>query len=277
MNTSRRLHSALWMLVAFFCATPPVAAADLQPATIAAFDRYVRLTELRQARELSGKAPFLWIDRLQASARADADKRLRAGEIVLSALETKENGKTVDIPDGLRHHWIGTVLLEGVPNGRVVALMQDYDRYQNIYAPNVRRSKLVARDNDHFSAQLQLFMKKVVSVVLNTDYEVEYVRINPNRIFVRSYATRIAEVEQTDAGEREKPVGHDNGFLWRFNNYCAVESRDGRTYAQCESVSLSRDIPFGFGWLVRPLVTEIPKESLEFTLNAMRAALTGPR
>ena len=117
-------------------------------------------------------------------------------------------------------------------------------------------------------------MKKVVSVVLNTRYDVRYVRISATRAQVRSTATRIAEVDDADSGdEREKPVGHDNGFLWRFNNYCALEERDGGTYVQCESVSLSRSIPTGFGWLVGPFVSSVPQQSLEFTLTAMRNAL----
>ena len=73
--------------------------------------------------------------------------------------------------------------------------------------------------------------------------------------------------------EHESPVGHDSGFLWRLNNYCALDERDGGTYVQCETVSLSRDIPIGLGWLIGPFVTSIPRESLEFTLGAMRAAV----
>jgi len=42
---------------------------------------------------------------------------------------------------------------------------------------------------------------------------------------------------------------------------------------QCESVSLSRDVPTGLGWLIGPFVTSIPRESLEFTLRTLRAEL----
>ena len=93
---------------------------------------------------------------------------------------------------------------------------------------------------------------------------------------VRSRSTRIAEVRNAGAAaEHEEPVGHDNGFLWRFNNYCALDHRDAGTYVQCESLSLSRDVPLGLGWLIGPFVTSIPRESLEFTLQAMRAAISG--
>jgi hypothetical protein len=40
-----------------------LAARELKPATLAAFDKYVKLTEARMADEIHGTSPFLWIDR----------------------------------------------------------------------------------------------------------------------------------------------------------------------------------------------------------------------
>jgi hypothetical protein len=45
-------------------------------------------------------------------------------------------------------------------------------------------------------------------------------------------------------------------------------------YVQLEAVSLTRDIPEGLGWLIRPFITSIPKESLMFTLSRTREALS---
>jgi hypothetical protein len=61
--------------------------------------------------------------------------------------------------------------------------------------------------------------------------------------------------------------------LWRLNTYWRVLQRDGGTYVQCESISLTRGIPFGFAWMIQPFVTSIPRESLEFTLNTTRTTL----
>ena len=44
-------------------------------------------------------------------------------------------------------------------------------------------------------------------------------------------------------------------------------------YIECESISLTRDIPTGLGWLIEPFVTGIPKESLEMTMGSTRTAL----
>jgi hypothetical protein len=42
---------------------------------------------------------------------------------------------------------------------------------------------------------------------------------------------------------------------------------------QIETVSLSRSIPDGLGWAIKPFVESVPRESLEFTLRATCNAL----
>ena len=153
-------------------------------------------------------------------------------------------------------------------------MMQNYDSYQDIYRPAVRRSKLLSRESDSFRVYLQLFQKKIISVVVNTEAEVVYTPISATRMQVRSVSTRISQVEGAGTpSEREDPPGRDDGFLWRFNNYCSVEERERGTLVQCETVSLSRDIPAGLGWLIGGFVASVPRDSLDFTLTALRSGL----
>ena len=42
---------------------------------------------------------------------------------------------------------------------------------------------------------------------------------------------------------------------------------------ECEAISLTRDVPTGLGWLVQPIIQDLPKQSLESTLRETRAAL----
>ncbi len=251
-------------------------AAELQKRTIEAFDRYVAATEARMAGERAGDSPFLWVDRQPELDRADADERLRTGGVVIEPLETRDaTGDEIDIPKGMVHHWVGTVRIPGVTLDETLALVRDYERYAEVYTPNVRRSALLDRDGARFRSSLQLYMKKVVSVVLNTEYDVEFQMLDDHRAWVPSYATRIVEVADPDTPEeREKPVGNDRGFLWRLNTYCSFEQRQSDTYMQCESVSLSRGVPFMLGALIKPFVTGIPRETLTFTLEAARRHLT---
>jgi hypothetical protein len=248
----------------------PATTAELQPRTIAAFGHYVQLSEAT----MNAGAPFLWIDRLPAPEQASRRSELRQGSLLIERVTTTDGGKEISIPDGLVHHWIGLVFVPGATVDSAVALLQDYDRHAEIYKPAVARSKLLARDGDTFRVYLRFFQKKVITVVVNSEHEARFSREGRDRARSRIYSTRIAEVENPDTpGEREKPVGQDGGYLWRLYTYWRFLERDGGTYVQCESITLTRGIPVGFGWLIRPFITSIPRESLEFTLTTTRRTL----
>lgn len=242
-------------------AAPAAAAADLQPRTVAAFDRYVRLTEARLDRD----APFLRIGP-------------RRNELVIEALATREEGRDIDIPDGMVHHWVGLAFVPGATIDQALALLQDYNSHAAIYRPTVARSRLIARNGDTFRFHLRFLMKKVITVVVTSEHEARFSRPARDSAEGRIRSTRIAEVENPDTPEeRELPVGRDGGYLWRLNTYWRLLERDGGVYLQCESISLTRGIPTGFGWLVGPFVTSIPRESLTFTLETTRNRLAQQR
>jgi hypothetical protein len=166
------------------------------------------------------------------------------------------------------------VFVPGATIDQALALLQDYDRHAEIYRPAVARSRLLSRDGDGFRVYLRFTMKKVITVVVNTENEARFTRLGPGSAQSRIYSTRIAEVDEADTPrEREKPVGRDGGYLWRLYTYWRFLERDGGTYVQCESISLTRGIPLGFGWLIGPFVTSIPRETLAFTLETTRATL----
>ena len=246
------------------------AGAELQNRTTQAFDRYVRLTEAR----LSGAGPFLWIDGLPDARRRPALEAVRRKELSIERLETKDNGREIDVPGGMIHHWVGTAFVPSATIDDALALLQNYNAHQRIYAPTVAASKLQSRDGDRFTFFLRFVMKKVITVVVNSEHEGIFRRTAPDRAEGWIHSTRIAEVENAgEPTEREKPIGNDGGYLWRLNTYWRLLARDGGVFIHCESVSLSRGIPVGFGWLVGPFVTSIPRESLTFTLETTRQQL----
>ena len=255
--------------------TVAAAAVELKPQTVRAFDRYVQLTEVRMRAEVEGESPFLWLDRLDPAERDEVIARLRSGEVVIERLETRDGVDEVDIPSGMVHHWIGTVLLPGVPLDRTIAMVQDYDRYSEIYAPDVQAAEVRAREGDRFQVYLRLYTRRVLTWVADTEHSVEFVAVGDTRIHVPSRSTRILEVEHPDTPrERTRPEGNDRGFAWRLNNYCSFEEREEGTLMQCESITLTRGIPFLLGVVVRPFVTGVPPEKLTRTLEAARRRLT---
>lgn len=252
-----------------------IMAVDLEPKTLDTFNRYVKLTQERIDKEVVRPGAFLCVDGVAEPERARIHASLQKGEIYMERLETRDaSGSTIEAPDGLIHHWIGAVFIPGASLRQVIALVQDYDHHQDIYQPEVVRSRLVHRDGNDFQIYYRLVKKKVITVTLNTNHEVRYFPIDARHCRSRSTATRIAEVANAGGpDEYEKPIGHDGGFLWRLNSDWRFEERDGGVYVECESVSLTRDIPTGFGWIVKPFVTSIPRESLLMTLTSTRSAV----
>lgn len=248
---------------------------DLNPRTLDAFNHYVQVTEARIDKEVSRPGAFLYLEGLPEPRRSQIRASLRRGDIYMDQLAARDDsGSTIEAPDGLIHHWIGAVFISGVSLHQVLNLVQDYDRHQDIYQPEVVRSRLIRHDGNDFQIFYRLREKKVITVTLNTNHDVRYFPIDATHCRSRSIATRIAEVADADGpGEYEKPVGHDGGFLWRMDSYWRFEEQDGGVYVEVESVSLTRDIPLGLGWMLRPFVTSIPRESLLMTLGSTRSAV----
>jgi hypothetical protein len=184
------------------------------------------------------------------------------------------SGHPIEAPGGLIHDWMGAVFIPGATLRQVLDLVQDYDHHQTIYQPEVVRSRLIEHHGDDYKIYYRLRKKKVITITLNTDHDVRYFPVDSTHCHSRSVSTRIAEVVDADQrDEHEKPIGHDGGFLWRMNSYWRFEEKDNGVYVEVESVSLTRDIPIGFGWLIKPFVTSIPRESLLMTLGSTRTAV----
>ena len=254
---------------------PQVLSAELKPATSEAFERYARATEARIDREISRPDFILYTEGLPAPRRDLVRAQLQRGEVFMDRLHIRDgSGKEMKAPDALIHHWIGAAFIPCVTLQQTLELVQDYNRHQDIYKPEVVRSKLVSRNGPDFKIFYRLRKKKVITVTLNTDHDVHYTLLSAQRATSRSYTTRIQEVADADTPrEKEKPLGNDGGFLWRLYSYWRFEEKDGGVYIECESISLTRDIPFVVSWIVKPFVTDIPKESLQATMGSTRRGL----
>lgn len=246
--------------------TEPVRAQ--QSTTTEAFNRYVTAAEARINDERNSS--FLRLDSLSSSERAYLSRQLRAGDIVIE----KQGNTPEQISNGLIHDWIGTIFVPNTTVGQVIAFVRDYSHTSNYYAPDVVQSRLISANGDDLRVFMRLRKHKVVTVVLDTEYDVQYGRLDADHQYSVSRSTHVSEI--ADPGtptEHALPLGQDHGFMWRLNSYWAFEQTDGGVFVQCEAISLTRDIPSGLGWMIGPFVNSIPRESLEFTLNATRAAM----
>jgi hypothetical protein len=246
---------------------------ELRERALQSFQNYVAEVEKRNNESLQ-HGSFLWIDELSEPARSEAYGKLKQGGVVARRLPGGD-GQGYEIPGALIHDWEGVVFIPSATLDQALALLQDYDHHASYYAPDVERSTIESREGNHFRVSMRFRRHKIVTVVLNTEQDITYFRDAATRAHSRSTATRIREV--ADPGtkqEYEKTPNEDNGFLWQMETWWRMEQRDGGVYVQNQAVTLTRSIPTGFGWLIEPFVTSIPKQTLEFTLGATRKAVT---
>lgn len=241
-----------------------VATTRLEPRTTQAFDQYVE----RRESEMKSRQSFLWCD-----GRQNCLATVKQSEVMVEPRDAKG---VHEVPDGLIHDWQGAVFVPGVKLDETIALLRNYDNHKNLFSPEVIDSKLLARQGDRSQVYLRLRKKKIITVILNTEYDTVFERVDATHGRSRSYSTRITEVANPETkAERELPPGKDHGFMWRLNSYWRFEERDGGVYVECEAISLSRGVPAFLSGLMAPILRQLPRESLEKTLLATRRALMG--
>jgi hypothetical protein len=248
---------------------PASLVAEPEPAAIAGFKAYIAQMESRLARQHSATNGFL------APAKdSQSETRLRSGELIVERV-TSSSG--VDLPGAMLHHWRGTAF---VPRGTAAdfeRFMKDFNAYPQQFSPQVLQATalpLPGSRDDHFQVTMRVLRHYVITVVLDTAYDVIFSRIDPQHGYSISRSTRISEIESPGTPkEHALSPTEDHGFLWRLNTYWTYEERDGGLYMQIETISLSRSIPRGLGWAVGPFVEKVPRESLEATLRSTCSGL----
>jgi hypothetical protein len=249
-------------------------AAELKQKTDDAFNKYVAVTEERMVAETKPDGMFLYPDHPGPNPSEElrnAYARLKGGEILVERQETKLDGKDVEVPDGMVHHWVGLMFIPGANLAQTLAVVQDYDHRAELYKPEVIAAHVISHQGDDYKIFMRLYQRRFTTVVFNTEYAIHWGRVDAKKLYSNSVSTRVAEVKDASQPDGpEVPVGHGNGFLWRLNTYWRFEEKDGGVYVQCEALSLTRDIPFGLAWLIKPLVTKIPKQSLDRALGRTR-------
>jgi len=207
-------------------------------------------------------------------APPDIRAKLRAGDLRIEPRASLDKGKEVKVPDGMIQDFAGMIFIPGATIAQVKTVFQDYLNYKEFYKPEVTESKQIGHSGDEYDVFLRLYKKHILTAVLNSNYHVVYAMPDAKRMTVTSRSTRIAEVKNAGkANESEEPVGNDTGFLWRLNSYWRFEEADGGVYAQCEAISLSRDVPLGLGFMLKGFLEKFPKESMVNTLRGTKSAV----
>lgn len=274
--TSKNIFGAAALLTTLASFPQPCRSAQLQlkTETVQAFDAYIRDNESRMDQQLAQSRNFLSVDALPEPLRNKAYADLRQGQILIQNSQASGSSAATPVPGGLIHDWTATIFVPGVSLSQTLALLQDYDRDRDFYGPQVVKSQLLARSGNQFRVFLRLKQTNILTVVFDTEYDVRYFPLDSTRAYSRSCSMRIQQVDNPgQPDERARPAGDDDGFLWRLCTDWRFYQAGGEIYIECRAISLTRDVPVGLGWLVKPFIENIPSESLRFTLDATRNAL----
>lgn len=237
---------------------------QIKPATVAAFDDYIEEVEQSLRIRRNGHASKF----LVASENRNWNTSLREGVIKPEFIE-----KSLTVPGGMIQDWTATMFVRGASGEDVIALLTDYDGHADLY-DEVAAGKVLSREGDMVRSHLRLRKHKVITVVLDTEHELEVIEVGEGRWQLHSRSTHINEVRNAgEANETRLPEGNDGGFLWRMNAYWSIEEAGDGAYVECRSTTLTRGTPFGLGWIIKRFTVSLPRESLVATLEATRDEL----
>jgi hypothetical protein len=246
-----------------YVATPGRVQAGPTATAVTDFNSYVRSVESGLAQQHQSRSAFL----APVAPVHQSDTLLRRGEIII---EQRTPSGGLILKGALLHHWRATAFVPAATAGDFTKLLKNVDAYPTDFSPQVLQARILMDDGDHLQAWLRVRQHHVITVVMDTTYDVTFGQLDAEHGYSISRSTRISEL---DSNGRAVDAGQDHGFLWRQNTYWSYEERDGGLYIQVESVSLSRSVPLGLGWVVGPFIESVPRESLEFTLRSACAAL----
>jgi hypothetical protein len=261
----RRAKSAAVLAVLFLLLFGKLLeASELKPEALRAWDEYIRTVNLRVAKSAAGDSRFIWVDESQDMAR-----RARQNEVLVTVRDPQ------DVPQGMIHDLVGVVFVPNANLDQALNVIESYDRYREFFKPLMSKCAVVARDGNQVRVNV-VATQKIFSVVaaVETDQQIQVVRLDPRRAYITSSALRIQEI--ADYGrptEHPFPENRRPGFVWREVAIERLEERDGGVYIELETVVLSRGIPVEVRWLIKPIVDELSRRLMTEGLNDTRKAV----
>ena len=261
-----RTRRPAWALAVLFLVSFArlLEAAEPKQETLRAWDEYTQIVNLRLAQDAVSENQFLWIDQSH-----DLAWRVHQNEVVVTDHDPK------NIPQGMIHHWIGAVFVPNATLDQALTVVESFDHYSEFYKPLFSKCTVLARDSDQATLNV-VAAQKVFSVTaaVDTEDQVKVVRLGPKTAYITNNAVRIQEI--ADYGQPTEHLFSESrrpGYVWRQIGIERLEERDGGVYVELETIVLSRGIPAGFHWLIKPLADELPRKLMQNTLNDTRTAI----
>jgi hypothetical protein len=252
----------LWAIVAIgplgWCAQPRPAALDAYHSAVASIAQY-------HEREWS----------TAAAASSCATTKTRREDVSVQRLPVEDAAHHALHADGaLLHHWQAAVFVPGAQPEDVVAVLKDYDHHSEIYRPDVIHSQLLRQGGDRYDVLHETLTRSVVNVGLKIESTVEWHRVPPDTFWSYSSTVRVVEMEHPGTARvRERRPEEAKGWLWAMDSWWHIAPEREGACVTYEMIALTRDVPWGWGWLLRRVVERFPADTLTNLLQRTRAAV----
>jgi hypothetical protein len=252
------------------------------------YESYVTRSEQAMA-ERFGRGELAWVP---DSMRHEAIAALNAGRPVRSNIsEDAVNRRAADL-NATVIDWIGAIRIRSARIQDLVAVLQDYSHYAEIYRPMIYecRSQPVAGSapaayDVSFGLQNTYHAVSVFpqhysfQVKSRTEYSGDGREGGP-MLLVHSRSSEIRESDSGVPGRTDflEPF-HDHGILWALNYYWRARQSGPDLYVEFETITLARSIQdfrckislFSVPKLVvTGVMDSIPSESLDLMLAATK-------
>jgi hypothetical protein len=233
-----------------------VDAADLQPRTVAAYEKHSQ----QALREFVACAQKLARD----GRRCDG---------VMTARAASGDG-ILDVPDGLIHNWIATAFVKGATLQQAAEVARDYPSYSKVYE-NVKSAKVLSQQGDTYRVLLRLEEGGLgVDAVLDVRSTIEYRTLGDGSVTALSKSDEIRQVDNAGrSNESLRPAGRDSGYLWRAHTLTLFTPKEDGVFVVMETLGLSRGYPPFTGWWLEPIARRLGRKSAEGSLGEFLTAV----
>ena len=207
MYLARNALKVIWGLAFLIAGLPGLAKPiELQPATVNAWNDYLKVAGSHLDERRDGRRPFLWIDEEPGRAA-----RLRNGEILIAPVAGRG---TQRVPGGLIHHWIGAVFIPHAGIDELLTTVHDYGRYREIYKPAVADSKVLAcGDSEQRFSMVWQRRILFIDAAVEGEYEAHDFMMDSRRGYSIATTSQMREIlDYGRSTERYLPPGAGQRF-----------------------------------------------------------------
>jgi hypothetical protein len=194
-------------------------------------------------------------------------QQVRSGQIITWPIAEVN---PIKVPHGLIHDWVGVVFIPGTTIADALTTARG-----GFFNPSIVRAKQTDSTGmiDHYTI-LTVTHTTFITAAVQGEYETIYIQIDPTHWDSISQSTKLQAVENYGtADEQTDPPDEGPGYVWRLYSISSFEEADGGVYIELEVAGLSRDVPFFLRWIVNPIISHFPEDSLRATLLATRIAI----